>query len=494
MTLRLRLVLALVALSAAGLVVFGAATYTAYARSQYERLDQQLRSSVPIATIELEGALLGEIPERPSPPDGGPVTVTPGTYAELRSEDGTVLATVQVSSSSDAVPDIPDDIEVPSGPSTVGTESGSGEWRVVAERASRLPGTYVVVAVPTDDVVSSLRRLLVIELLAGAVLLAVLAAGSWLILRRGLRPLEHMAVQARGITAGDLSERVEPADGRSEVGQLGLALNTMLGEIEEAFNERDETERRLRQFLADASHELRTPLTSIQGFAELFRLRTEQGDADPAVMSRIEEEAARMRVLVEDLLLLARLDQTRPPELGPVDLAIVCADACTGAAAFAPGRRLTLDAPDPVVVTGDLEHLRQAIGNLVTNAVRHTPDDASIDVSVRVVGEDAVVTVRDTGPGLDADALEHVFDRFWQADRARVGSGAGLGLSIVAAIAAEHGGSAAAVNHPGGGAVFTFRMPRAGVTPPRPEKPAASAAPVPMTPDTPVPPVPSRRA
>ncbi len=166
-----------------------------------------------------------------------------------------------------------------------------------------------------------------------------------------------------------------------------------------------------------------------------------------------------MKTLVEDLLLLARLDQTRPIERAPVDLAVLAADACSDAVAAAPDRPVALDAPEPVVILGDRNHLRQAIANLVTNALRHTPDGAPIEVSARVVGDAATVAVRDHGAGLDEEALAHVFDRFWQADQARVGTGAGLGLAIVAGIAAEHAGAATAANAPGGGAVFTLRLP-----------------------------------
>ena len=166
-----------------------------------------------------------------------------------------------------------------------------------------------------------------------------------------------------------------------------------------------------------------------------------------------------MKILVDDLLLLARLDQTRPIEREPVDLAVLAADACSDAVAAAPGRPVTLDAPEPVVVLGDQAHLRQAIANLVTNAVRHTPAGTPVEVSAQLGDGAARVTVRDHGAGLDADALGHAFDRFWQADRARAGTGAGLGLSIVAGIAAEHGGTASAANAEGGGALFEIHLP-----------------------------------
>jgi len=314
--------------------------------------------------------------------------------------------------------------------------------------------------VPTTEVTKALQGLVLYETGGALILLVLLSVGSWAIVRRGLRPLERMAGKARSITAGNLSERVSPSGGPSEVGQLGLAFNTMLEDIETAFQERDATEMRLRQFLADASHELRTPLTSIQGFAELFRFGGDNARVDlPTILRRIEEESARMKVLVEDLLLLARLDRPRVAECSPVDLAVLAADACSDAVAIAPDRPVTLDAPEPVIVAGDQANLRQAMANLVTNAVHHTPAGTAIEVSARLVDAGAVVEVRDHGPGLDDEHLAHVFDRFWQADKARVGAGAGLGLAIVSSIAAAHGGSASAANAPGAGAVFTIRLP-----------------------------------
>jgi two-component system OmpR family sensor kinase len=176
-------------------------------------------------------------------------------------------------------------------------------------------------------------------------------------------------------------------------------------------------------------------------------------------MRRIEEESARMKTLVDDLLLLARIDQTHLVERSPVDLTVLAADACSDAVVSARGRSVTLDAPEPVVVLGVEPYLRQAIANLVTNALKHTPGGTAIEVSARLVAGEPTITVRDHGAGLDDDALLHVFDRFWQADPARVGTGAGLGLSIVASIAAEHNGTIAAANAPGGGATFTLRLP-----------------------------------
>ena len=479
MTLRLRLVLALVVLLTAGLALFGVATYSVYARSQYQRLDDQVRSSASFVTHQLvEAAGLASGGGKPGggPGGGGPAGDGHGgdgrepppqapltTYGELRDSSGAAIAHVQLVSST-ALPRLAAHLRAgtPAQPRffTTGSVGGSASWRVYVSSLEGRAEDTVVVAVPMGEVTNSLHRLILIEVFGAAVLLATMCAGAWLVLRRGLRPLEQMAGTASSIAAGDLSRRVAPSGGASEVGQLGLALNTMLDDIEAAFAERDATEQRLRQFLADASHELRTPLTSIQGFAELFRIGPDQDHVDlPTILRRIEEESARMKILVDDLLLLARLDQTRPVERERVDLAVLAADACSDAVAAGPDRPVTLDAPEPVVVFGDQAHLRQAIANLVTNAARHTPPGTAIDVSARIENRVATVRVRDHGRGLDHDALGHAFDRFWQADRARAGSGAGLGLSIVAGIAAEHGGTATAANAEEGGAVFTLRLP-----------------------------------
>jgi two-component system OmpR family sensor kinase len=448
-------------LVAVGLGVFGVATYGLYARSQYNRLDAQTRDAIGLVTGDLYQQAYpdqGGEGNHPGPSDGDghrpPQLVSPGTYGALLSSTGTLIQDFLYNSDATA-PTIPTDVA-----DRVDDLYSTGAWRISVTRSTRNDGNLVLVAIPMTEVQSGLRRLVAIETTASLALLAILATGAWFILRRGLRPLEEMATSARSITAGDLSQRVEPADARSEVGQLGLALNTMLGEIEAAFREREATEMRLRQFLSDASHELRTPLTSIQGFAELFRLGADQDHVNlPVILRRIEQETARMKVLVEDLLLLARLDETSVVEREPVDLAVLAADACSDAVAVDPTRAVTLDAPDPVVVNGGVDHLRQAIGNLVTNAIKHTPPGTPLEVSASCVDGHARVVVRDHGSGLDDDAMQHVFDRFWQADRARVGAGSGLGLAIVAAIAHEHGGTASAGNAGGGGAVFTIDLP-----------------------------------
>lgn len=480
MTLRLRLVLALVALVTAACGVFLAATYYVYRDSQFGQLDNQLSAEMPVADqaldAEMGSAGLGPRGLGPAELGGGPgpfagasrrpaATLPPGTIAERFSAAGTALFHLQLGSAT-ALPSLPAKLP-PTGTSgrifTTGAKQGSTQFRVLEMPAGL--GGYNVVAVPTTAVTDSVDRLLLIEGAAVAALLAVVTAGAWLVLRRGLRPLERMAHTAGRISAGDLSQRVSPSGGPNEVGQLGLALNTMLRDIESVFDQREATEQKLRQFLADASHELRTPLTSIQGFAELFRVSGESARVDlPTILRRIEDESARMKVLVEDLLLLAHLDENRAvghpeSERRPVDLSVLAADACTDAVATDPSRPVTLEAPEPVVAPVDEGQLRQAVGNLMANALRHTPVGTPLEVGCRQIDGSAVLSVRDHGSGLPDGSSEHVFDRFWQGDRARVGAGAGLGLSIVAAIAAGHGGSATAANAPGGGAVFTLSVP-----------------------------------
>ena len=481
MSLRAKLVSSLAALVAVGLVAFGFATYARYSADEYSRLDAQLHSAVPAVShaltdaVGLDGGPHHDGGGGPSP-DGQAVSVTGYSglrtvYAELRAPSGVVVARL----APDGQPKLPTGAVATNRVFTVGSATGSGAWRVVTADAdgAAASGYQVLLGTPTKPVTDALNALLLIEMIGGLVLLAVLVGGSWVVVRHGLRPLEDMSRTAQAINAGDLSLRVSPADGRSEVGQLGLALNSMLDGIEESFRVRDDTERRLRQFLSDASHELRTPLTSIQGFAELFRLGQRHEHVDNAViMRRIEQEAARMKTLVEDLLLLARLDETRPVETALVDVAVLGADACSDAVAADPTRAVSLDAPAPLVVRANADHLRQAIANLVTNAIKHTPTGTPIEVSVTAVGDRARLAVRDHGPGLDPEALAHVFERFWQADAARVGTGAGLGLSIVDSIARQCGGSASATNAPGGGAVFSIELPLAAVpsTPSHPDQ------------------------
>jgi two-component system OmpR family sensor kinase len=319
-----------------------------------------------------------------------------------------------------------------------------------------------VAALPLKPVNDTLHRLVLIEVLVGLGAITLAGTAGALMVRLSLRPLNRISSSARGIMNSNLSRsdtavelRVPDAPPTTEVGQLSSALNAMLQHIEEGFEARTLAEQRLRQFIADASHELRTPLSSIRGYAELFRRGGAAHPDDVAVaMRRIEEEGEQMSVLIDDLLLLARLDQGRPLEQEPVDLAALCADAAADSRVIDSGWPVILDVPaEPLVVTGDQLRLRQVLGNLVRNARVHTPPGTTITISVQCLDLErmALLTVSDDGPGIAPEALPHVFDRFYRADasRSRSSGGSGLGLSIVQAIVQSHGGRVDLTSAPG---------------------------------------------
>jgi two-component system OmpR family sensor kinase len=324
-------------------------------------------------------------------------------------------------------------------------------------------GLFLVSAAPLDEVDTTLRNLRFVIAVTGLAVLAFAIVAVWLIVQRGLHPIDAMIGTAGQIAEGDLSRRVGYEDQSSEVGQLGRALNVMLGRIETSFAAKEASERRLRQFVADASHELRTPLTSIRGYAELYRSGAAQTpDEIERVMARIESEGTRMGTLVEDLLLLARLDQGRPLRREPVDLAALLADAVADAQVANPDHPITLTTAGAVTIVGDADRLRQVADNLLTNACVHTGPGTLVTVSVEETGDEALIIVADDGPGMSLEDAAHAFDRFYRADqsRTRVSGGAGLGLSIVAAIVDAHGGSVTLDAPPGQGTSVTIRLPR----------------------------------
>jgi len=348
------------------------------------------------------------------------------------------------------IPDLPS-FEVPAVGST------GPRYRV---QAVAVPGGTLVTAVALDPTNQTLASLTHVEVVVSVVVvLALLVLLLWIV-RFGLRPLEDMTKTAGAIAGGDLTQRIRRTDERSEVGRLGTALNGMLSQIEAAFRERAMSESRLRRFVADASHELRTPLTSIRGYAELLRKEAlTDEDARRRAAERIEDEAARMSVLVDDLLLLARLDQGRPLEHTPVDLVELVGDSVEAARAIEPERPISLHAPDDVIVEGDSVRLRQVVDNLLRNASVHTPPRSPVHVRVIRSADWAVMSVADEGPGLDAEEKARVFDRFYRGNEARTRGGTGLGLSIVAALAEAHGGRANVTSTPGRGATFTVWIP-----------------------------------
>ncbi|GGS53822.1 hypothetical protein GCM10010156_10700 [Planobispora rosea] len=319
----------------------------------------------------------------------------------------------------------------------------------------------------SDELTGRVARVMIVTSVVTLACLTLLAAH---LVRRGLRPLDRIVEAAADIGAGDLDRRIETAPAGSEAGRLGHALNAMLGHIEEAFRDREESRDRLRRFVADASHELRTPIATIRGYAELFRRGAATRPEDLATaMRRIEAEAARMGTLVDEMLLLARLDQGRPLERAPVELTGLVADAVADARAVEPGRPISAEYGGPVEVPGDEARLRQVTGNLLANVLAHTPPGTPAAVRVLRAGEEAVIEVADEGPGLTEEQRRLVFERFYRVPRTagrareddRGRGGAGLGLSIVAAVAAAHGGRAEADSRPGGGAVFRVTLPGA---------------------------------
>ncbi len=457
LSLRARLLAAVLAVAAVGLVAADIVTYRALSSFLVDRTDNSLEDSAQ----SLRGP-------------GGGHAAPPGVAVEVRSADGkTVLATlptIVIPGEGAPSPKLPATIPPPAergGPDeavrylTVPGQDG-GRYRVRASIEDRARA-MLVVSTSLADVDSTLNRLLLIELVVSAFVLAGIAGlGLWLV-RVGLRPLDAIEGTAAAIAAGDLSQRVERAEDRTEVGRLGLSLNAMLAQIESAFRAREASERKLRRFVADASHELRTPLAAVRAYAELFdRGAAQRPDDLERSMKGISRESERMSLLVDDLLLLARLDDGRPLEHDRVQLDDVVSEAVETAHAVEPERPIELHA-DPAVVIGDRDRLRQIVDNLLANVRAHTPPGTPVSVSVSRRNGTAEIAVTDAGPGLDEEHLAHVFERFYRADssRARASGGVGLGLSIVAAVAEAHGGRVSARSQPGEGATFEIALPLA---------------------------------
>lgn len=384
-------------------------------------------------------------------------------YIEGRCNDGSFTWTYRPThASGDRLPDI-DCVTladmVSSGAIRTLEGDGGRAWRAMAT----IEGPSVsIVGLPLDDVRATVRRLIAVEAIALAATVAVLGLVSWWVIRLGIRPIKQMTATATTIAGGDLSERVPDLPPSTEAGQLGRALNHMMERLEEAFGEREASQERLRQFVADASHELRTPVTTIRGYAELYRLG---GLDDPAslgeAMRRTEDEAVRMSRLVDDMLLLAKFDQGRPLERRPVDVTRIVIDAAADARAVQPDRPITVDAPDPAVTTGDEDRLRQVIANIVGNALVHTPPGTPIELAARTTDAAVVVTVTDHGPGMPPDVAAKVTERFFRADpaRARARGGSGLGMAIVDAAVAAHGGAVTVDSQVGSGTTVTVTLP-----------------------------------
>ena len=489
-TLRSRLVLVVGALAAVALIVANVAGLVLIQNYLRDRIDDQLKGMTrPFGTVRSE---LGFVPRNRM------LRLGPDQVVYVYNLDGTLDPTSSstVDPTRPAVQPLSKVVARAQAtkPYTEAAENGSADWRLVAVTNAGTGGVAVI-GLSLSEVQQTGQRLLLIDVGVTVLVLAALGVGAAFVVRLGLRPLTDMQRLAADISAGNLSGRVADTEQHTEPGRLGLALNSMLTRIEAEVDARTASEQRLRQFVADASHELRTPLTSIRGFAELYR----RGGAPPGpqldeTMSRIEREADRMGVLVEDLLLLARLDRQRPPALRRVDLLEIAADTIRDAHARVPDRQVRLaglrddtDTFEPATVLGDEHGLRQVATNLVANALQHTPPQARVTIrvgrtpsrppgaaSVRsgpvnlLAGAPlAVFEVTDDGPGVPALHAPRVFERLYRADssRTRRRGGSGLGLSIVAAIVHGHGGWVELDAPRGGGATFRVLLPTTSDTP-----------------------------
>ncbi len=484
MSLRSRLLLALAVLMTAALVVAGVLVVGLTRQSLIERVDRELQAAaggqtrfqrladltatdqdagrrLAVMQLDRQGRVVRSFPSGfASDPD--PLPALPSYPAGIpRDAYGTI--------------------------SQVPSADGSVEYRVLVGMGDR-PNAIVAVAAPLTGVDAAQTALVRTLVAVGALVMAAMLAVGWLVIRHGLLPLERIAGSAVRIAGGDLSDRAGVAHDDTEVGRLGAAFDAMLDEIQRAFGEQQRaleavarSEERLRRFAADASHELRTPLTAIRGYAELYRAG---GLADAAAldraMDRIGAESRRMTGLVEDLLLLARLDAGRAVRQEPVDLSRVVGDAVTDLRAVDAARPVATAVEDHVVVAGDEDRLRQVVTNLVANVRVHTPVSTPLEVLLRTIPADgdAELRVVDHGTGIDPASSARVFDRFYRADagRSRDRGGTGLGLSIVASIVQAHGGRLWHEPTIGGGATFGVRLPLTAPSQPAHGAPTADPA------------------
>lgn len=467
--LRARLVVLITVLLGAGLVLAGVTSATLLERSLVAQIDDKLKTEGAALATQQVSALVSGLGTRSGPTD---------YYVRLVSDTGQTLTYWGWGTTLERLgtPDLPtltvSQVNAMNANAfTVRSTLSGSHWRAVAYALPAAYGGSVIIALPLAGTTDTTDTMVAVLLLSGLgiLLLGALAAG-WAV-RRSLKPLVAIEQTAAAIAAGDLSRRVPTLPPSTEVGRLGDSLNGMLAQIEQAFAVRTASEARMRRFVADASHELRTPLATIRGYAELYRMGAldDRAKVDDT-MRRIEGSATRMGGLVEDLLLLARLDEGRPAAREPVDLTVLAADAVSDLHALDPDRpaRLVPLGPGltggPVVVTGDDGRLRQVVANLVGNVVRHTPAGTPVEIAVGTADGIGVLEVRDHGPGIDPAHAARVFERFYRVDasRTRESGGAGLGMAIVAAIVGAHHGHVSLAETPGGGTTVRVAVP-AGV-------------------------------
>ena len=473
-SLRSQLVAIISALLALSLLALGATTFLLLRSFLQDQMDAQLttfqRSIVGIGTVDTQST--GQSP------------FGFDYYVGFHYFDGSLAAQNRTGDDKPIYPQysMPQALALNGKKFTVPSTDGGAPWRVTIVAAQdflmpdslgtkRLYTGYVVVGLPYESLNTTMERLAIV--ITGVAILAITLGtmiAYWTV-SRSFRPLSRVEKTAAAIAAGDLSRRVEIENPSTEVGRLSGSLNTMLAHIEHAFAARTASERRMRRFVADASHELRTPLVTIRGFSELYRHGALQTPDDVGTaMGRIESEAKRMGELVEDLLMLARIDEQRPLLLKPVDLLILGHDAVLDARASARDRAFSVvglaggpGAPAPTV--GDEAKLRQVVANLMGNALRYTPAGSPVEIMVGTrqsgAGKTSVIKIRDHGPGISDEEAPRIFERFYRADssRDRNTGGSGLGLAIVAAIVASHDGTVRVEQTPGGGATMAVELP-----------------------------------
>ena len=465
MTLRARLMLGLVALLAVCLAVAATASALALRSHLIDQTDDQLRGAQNlidtrgVSTLTRLAPLLGGL--------GLQRAVAPTEFVvELRQADGSTITltggTDTPTPSGRLLAEVPDLAERIASGAPFTLDAAGDRYRALARE---LPGGVTdLVALPLRPVEDTIERLLLVESVVAAAVLVLGGGSAWLLLGRGLRPLRAITRTAGEIAGGDLERRVPHGRSRSETDQLAGALNVMLTQIQHAFDGRRRSEDRLRQFVADASHELRTPLTSVRGYVDMMRAGIVPPAGTDDALHRVQDETRRMSALVDDMLYLAHLDEARPLARSSVDLAALVRDAAADAAAVEPDRPLSVRVPPQCPFVGDPDALRQVIGNLLANVRAHTPAGTPAEIGLRAAGDEIVLEVRDEGPGVEPADLERIFDRFYRsaAGRERGRGGSGLGMSIVTAVAAAHGGRAEATSAAGQGLTVRIILPVSG--------------------------------
>ena len=468
-TLKNRLVLGVSLLAALGFLVSGILAQSAYRTFLMQEVDSQLTTIVESSLLRLdragieaeEGADAGR-PFRPLEPLRGVPTAAVITLIDFQGQIlgsvGGDLSASKIEIALDRVLDR-DSYGVP-----FTFESGNSHYRVLAlELPSRVG--IVIASISLEDVDDSIARLQYLMLLIGVATMILIIVLSRRAITISLKPLAAVESTAEAIAEGNLSARLPIAKPETEVGRLVGSLNQMLTRIEDSFAVRVKSEEKLRRFVADASHELRTPLTAIRGFAELHRQGAVTGEEKTReLIGRIEDESIRMGTLVEDLLLLARLDQSPEIEREPVNLNELIHSASESARASSPEHQISMILPDEeLFILGDRNRIFQVVANLLENARNHTPAGSSIQVSLTESEDEIKIEVADNGPGIDKHDLERIFERFYRADssrtRTRKSEGSGLGLSIVKAVMQAHGGDVTVDSTMGVGSTFTLHFP-----------------------------------